>query len=62
MAHRVIARHAGIQSLSEQKRTAIVVYAAVLMAAIGSPSNVARSDRSITRAISRRKLNLSHRA
>ena len=41
---------------------AIAVYAAALITAVGSPSNVSRSERSTTVAISRRRSNLSHRA
>src|SRR5215471_19409413 len=47
---------------SRRPVSAIAVYAAVLTAAVGSPANVARSDRSTTVAISRRRSNLSHRA
>jgi len=47
---------------SRRAVSAIAVYAAVLIAAVGSPSNVSRSDRSTTAAISRRRSNLSHRA
>jgi len=38
------------------------VYAAALIAVVGSPFNVSRNDCSTTVAISRRKPNLSHRA
>jgi hypothetical protein len=42
--------------------SAIAVYAAALIAVVGSPSRVSRSDCSTTVAISRRRSNLSHRA
>jgi hypothetical protein len=40
----------------------VSVYAAALTASLGSPFRVSRSDRSTAVAISRRRLNLSHRA
>jgi hypothetical protein len=44
------------------RRAVSAVHAALLITAVGSPSNVSRSDRSTTVAMSRRRSNLSHRA